>query len=584
MCGLIGFVPNKKANIDILRFKSLLLYNETRGRMSTGIYNIQGVLKDTENAFDFSEKQEWTTLNKNSVFMGHTRQPTIGYPVTMYGAQPIEFKNIVIIHNGTIYNKDELGKKYKINVEKDDTDSIVLAKILESKQFNVLDDYNGAASLLWIYKDEPDNLYYYRGESKKSEYVHVNSEERPLFKINTKEGIYFSSIKTSLSNISLSSKEIESIEEITANTVFCLSLKNIKKENVIFLTTKERCQSKIKEKVNNYKNKKHKKYDYSYQTNLYNRNNYYDDYRDEFDDYEQGSNGIYKKKNKTLTYSDIKKKVLNKLIKEKGHDQGSIFNKPYIDIIEEEEIDINRISNKRAYYNKGRYWMKGRILSGTYNLNKHGIKNEDSTSYFFIDGILLNKATKNSWKTILQNLYDNNYKFGDKAFSNLLIKHSSQPVPYYDYSTEDILFAKKEDSSFTGIYVPLFFKRGNYSFVNGCYNGVVSYNLGIGDFISTTDDKYLMVVTVFTSGFNAYEVDDKEKKELYYSNSVVEDIVLAKDLDDPDDILADIIDVAQELVEDLNDAIIKLEDFKENEEAKNLISIINDFKTNKLAM
>ena len=110
----------------------------------------------------------------------------------------------------------ELAKKYGIDAHKDDTDSMVMTKILAKKEFGVLNEYNGAAALLWVYLDEPTKLYYYKGESKSTETDKVETNERPLFKMRTREGIYFSSIASSLKNVALNGVEIECLPGATA--------------------------------------------------------------------------------------------------------------------------------------------------------------------------------------------------------------------------------------------------------------------------------------------------------------------------------------------------------------------------------
>jgi len=602
MCGLVGFVPNRKSEIDILRFKTLLLYNENRGKLSTGIYNKNGLKKDIISAWAFSEKQNWNGLDKNSIFIGHTRQPTVGYPVTMHGAQPIEIGNIVMIHNGTIYNKEELAKKYKVKLDKDDTDSIIIAKILETKQFEVLNDYNGAAALVWVYKDEPDNLYYYRGESKVLYTSFDLKSERPLFQMRTKEGIYFSSIDNSLNHISLSVKQIESIKEVEANKVFKLNINRINKPLVMFTSVSERIQTK----EYTYPITTHS----SYKTNttLYEKRQEARKARrqaqmkleygnDTVEGYVEDENGIYipettvddKEKNKTVT--------LNKMNTQDDHDFKYIYDTPSFLNIEDEEINRKMINPNMVYYNKGRYWINNVPANGKFSLDVSGVVSPKGTTYGFISGILLKDKSTKYWSTIIANINTRGHFFGSISFASLLCKHSIQPIPYYSYFTNSILVYGEKGVALNGIYYPLFLTRGNYEFTDGEYVALYNKIVSVGDMVITKFKEYVIVTSVNDTGFRGYLIEDTVREITNYATSWVLDVIPQTEGKDEDEVptldekdlelleeVNDITDIALELVTHLNEASHKLGFYKNNKEAISLLELVADFKENKLAM
>lgn len=598
MCGLCAYAPNRKGEIDILKFKSLLLYNEDRGKISTGIYSKEGVIKDTVKASEFSQKQNWNNLNKNFVFIGHTRQPTLGYPGTMQGAQPIEHGNIVFTHNGSIYNKSVLATKYNVEESDGDTDSIIMAKILETRQFEVLNDYNGAAALIWVYKDEPNNLYYYKGASKNMDYSKVYTVERPLFSMMTKEGIYFSSIEDSLRSVSLSPEQIESITNIQHNKVFKLNINKIHKPLVIFETTAERQQTKIiipkkkEKKRNTWRDDKTRKSNTPGRQSALPLNN------KDIDDYEETSPGVYRKTNNAADIAERKwlhrNKIVTKLIVEDDHNHKKVFNSTTYTNIEDEEINNNMLSINMVYYNKGRYWLNGHIVNGLFMINPSGTITKEGDQYAFIDGVLLRNKAKKHYTTILETIRTKEYTFGEVSFAKFLSRQSEQPVPYYSFHKEGVMFMWNGQTTWSGRYKPLFLTRGNYEYLDGEFIYLISKEVNIGDAVSTKYKEDVIVTDLAATGFYGYNITDSNKRiEFFHSSWVLcvktkiereaEDLLSDADKKEIEEV-SEIQDIALELVNDLNDAIYKLRLYNNNANADGLVSLISDFKQNKLAM
>jgi len=610
MCGLVGYIPNKKSKINILRFKSLMLYNEDRGKLSTGIYNIDGVFKDTVSATEFAKNQQWHDLYKNSIFLGHTRQPTVGYPVTMHGAQPIEVGNIVIVHNGTIYNKKDLANKYNVKLEDNDTDSIVIAKILETKQFDVLNDYNGAAALIWVYKDEPDNLYLYKGESYRTQYSQTKAIERPLYGMKTKEGIYISSIELSLSSIALAKLEIDTIGDIMPNKIFRMNINNIKRQEVIFETTVDRFQDEIYfRNSHNEKKKKNKNYhnQSDFWKNRLNSSNVNDN------SWYENNNGIWVYGNQKLG-TDIEAPGASKEVTKGSKDtedipsivrlekefefiapkdSGYIFNDVDDYCIEYEEIDSKNLKADTIYYNKGRYWMNNAPVNGIYDVFPDGTLGNANTSakeFKFIEGILLDSCNDIYYKSLTKSIEINNYTFGTKQFAFILRKHTKMPVAYYSETYSSIVFCDSINFFTEAVYEPLFLARGDYVFYGGYYCEIEEYEVyDIGDVIETKYEEKVIVTEVLKSGVRGHAVGDDiisyhgEDDIIAILETVADNEIAKEDSSSATEGL-EIKDITSELVDGLSDAIEQLERYKENDVATGLVEMINEFKQNKLAM
>jgi len=204
-CGLVGFCGPTKP--DRLKLFMLGVLNVSRGKNSCGIFmnNKVGYGIGLESEFqDFISNRplpEWDTYENNTAII-HTRQSSVG-AITLENAHPFVFLNdpedtqiaFAGAHNGTIKNWKELLEEQNIEPALFNVDSeAVLFSIFSSKNFKILSKYKGAASMLFTFTEEPNTLYAFRGAAG-------NKEERPLFYTKHEEGVYFSSIESSLSLI-----------------------------------------------------------------------------------------------------------------------------------------------------------------------------------------------------------------------------------------------------------------------------------------------------------------------------------------------------------------------------------------------
>ena len=186
MCGLIGF--SGKENFNTEKIGMLLLYNDIRGGHSTGIWTNEKdniVVNTGTAAEDFLPDFK---INPATMFIGHTRFATMGAR-SKENAHPFRYGNVIGAHNGTINNCRLICTKYDVNYIDDvDVDSQSLFMLLDKLQNEeILEKYKGAAAILFTRSD--GSLYAYR------------DSERPLFRGETDEGIYLSSIESSLKTI-----------------------------------------------------------------------------------------------------------------------------------------------------------------------------------------------------------------------------------------------------------------------------------------------------------------------------------------------------------------------------------------------
>ena len=177
--------------------------NDSRGGDSCGVF-IDGLVEygvDKQKTFIsfFRDSKILDTTTECKVALGHCRKASVGkvsietaQPVVLYNEQG--FIDYVLIHNGTIYNYQELAKKYIPEVDITGlTDSQVMARIFYYKGYDCLDEYHGGAVFV-IHDYRNNKSLVFKGSSKKYTYSANVEEERPLYFCWHNNRFVFSSI------------------------------------------------------------------------------------------------------------------------------------------------------------------------------------------------------------------------------------------------------------------------------------------------------------------------------------------------------------------------------------------------------
>ena len=386
-CGLFGFLgsnPIKYYNKS--NFNVLGVFNDSRGGDGCGVISAEYYDIYTKNKYHTTFKQaiidkEFNVPSKIEYgILGHTRKASVGgindiytQPCVFVKSDPIvqeraakdpkykEFldnnnDNSIVFagtHNGTIHNYKELAKKHGIDTTKTNmNDTQVLYEILFKKDYNVLSEYIGAASLMF-YDFYEGTISVFRGESSISEHVKYDEEERPLFMWRiAKDNYYFSSIKDSLLFIGAEENEV---------SIFPKNLLSEYNQGCLVQTT-------VIDRSNAFQRE-------SYATTSYPNNS------DRLPFALSGGGNSYNQNSKE--YDRIK----NAEYLVKG---ATIINWNF-------EKAIHVTDPKKIMYIKGRYWINEGLAHGVYPITTWGIiPSEIYTQYkrpiklyYFVEGIMI---------------------------------------------------------------------------------------------------------------------------------------------------------------------------------------------------
>jgi hypothetical protein len=384
MCGIFGHFPTSGKGANIMKIKVLGLDNIERGRDSCGYYYGGNIHKGVEKFKEFDKLIQdhiITMGDQYPLFLGHTRSasPGIAGGYSAFNAHPFECGDLVLTHNGVIYNINQLAEEFDVDIKDLNVDSHKLAKIISETGLDVLNRYVGAAALAFTLKTEPSVGYIYHGKSNEKSFAAAATngkmcfEERPLYIMQTPEGLFYSSKKEGL--LMIRESEEEEPIQLDHNIVYKV-VNGIFSEEPEYTTAVVRIDNNLK--TDEFKNKP------------------------VTSTYSGGGQGNIFTKGVTQTMGGIKKPAHiyanNKLTVAYKSDVA-----PSTGLVWKESMPLRaRVKTNICFYWKGRYWIKKAestepvLANGSFVLDKKGfitvVDAFESSTYIFYNGIMMKSA------------------------------------------------------------------------------------------------------------------------------------------------------------------------------------------------
>lgn len=330
MCGLFGFSGVNAPDRNKLNL--IGIWNQNRGTDSCGVFSGGEVIKGigTESRFSiFIQKQKIPIGGDNNTVIAHTRKASVGV-INKDSAHPYTYYNdnnkpeFVFAHNGTVRNYEKYLKPYNIDPKIFHTDSHALGFLVANGYYDFLKDYDGAVTFIASDLKRPNSLIVFKGQTYKNE-----DADRPLFSLQTKEGLYVSSMDEPFEVIK---EKGDVITNLSTNKIFFF--KDGQLEETIdvdrqLITKKQK----------------------TYSTN-----------------YSGGGTSSSRSKSKGERW-----------------DENNLNHRKYT--FNQKEF------KGKVYWSNGRYWRNGHLAEGCLRLTDDGTMDSNGTDYYFCRGMILKAST-----------------------------------------------------------------------------------------------------------------------------------------------------------------------------------------------
>ena len=259
MCGITGFVGKYAIKNAMIGLKSL----EYRGYDSAGIAYITNndvMIKKEIGKIENLDKM-LNYEDESNIAIAHTRWATHG-KATKNNAHPHKVGKITLVHNGIIENYEELKNKYSDYQFKSDTDTEVIALVIDLlyKEYKdmlivlskITDILKGSYALAIINSDITDTIYAIRKDSPlivgyDNNSVIVASDIPAILHVTNKYYLLdnYDIVKANSNSLTFYNKELKEItkeeytyeeeqDEISKNGYVHYMLKEINEEPIVF--------------------------------------------------------------------------------------------------------------------------------------------------------------------------------------------------------------------------------------------------------------------------------------------------------------------------------------------------------------
>jgi len=462
MCGLVSFLAKKDQEVNINRFKLIFKSIESRGDQSVGMASDTKFNKEIGDVSNFMTKSDFSVFSEAKILLAHNRRPSVGTVKTISATQPVLFEGaewdtdgITLAHNGTITNADIVAKKYNLAFDVNETDSQILTRLINKLGYSVLNELIGTATIIWFYDIYPETMYVYKSKL---------NDDRPLFVMETDEGLYFSSTEESLEIASNTLDEYSSIADIEYNHVYCY--KNGIFDNKNKIVHPDRTVKKYpnygagtKKAYSGYG--KNKVWGYNSDTRKY-------EYMDKESKHDNDTDKLSTQL--SLLNSSVKMYNINSDLPIYKH-KNNLMESPHL-----EKINANSADPESLMYYRGRYWVDGDLANGTMyfdsNYKRTYVQESIFTPSFFNGFLLSSDVFLISCKL---SIIEKGLTFGTKSFADTLQRFTRQPIPYV---VDGIIAYVVQGNPDNYIYLPIGINNLKYEFAYGYHCNTMLYTYG----------------------------------------------------------------------------------------------------------